>query len=103
MQFQKQAGQLTVIPKPNKRTTIPEDFNIEPEYEGISYDLVIDGIVMEKNLKELGRDYKWLKKEVRKVWNKARRGSYCYFRPEKIKSFANKKKSVNHVYSLGKE
>lgn len=61
------SGQLTVIPKPNKRNTIPEDFNIEPEYEGISYDLVIDGIVMEKNLKELGKDYNWLKKEVRKV------------------------------------
>ena len=61
------SGQLTVIPKPSKRNTIPEDFNIEPEYEGISYDLVIDGIVMEKNLKELGKDYNWLKKEVRKV------------------------------------
>jgi len=24
---------LTVIPKPNKRNTIPEDFGIEPEYE----------------------------------------------------------------------
>lgn len=59
------SGQLTVIPKPNKRNTTPEDFNIEPQYEGIPYDLVIDGIVMNKNLKEIGRDYNWLKKEVR--------------------------------------
>ncbi len=65
------SGQLTVIPKPNKRNTIPEDFNIEPEYEGIPYDLVIDGIIMEKNLKDVGRDYNWLKQEVRKVWNEA--------------------------------
>ena len=59
-------GSLTVIPKPNKRNTIPEDFGIEPEYEGIAYDLVIDGVVMHQNLKEIGRDYNWLKKEVSK-------------------------------------
>lgn len=60
------SGGLTVIPKPNKRNTIPEDFGIEPEYEGIPYDLVIDGVIMEKNLKEIGKDYNWLKKEVSK-------------------------------------
>ena len=60
------SGQVTVIPKPSKRNTIPEDFNIEPEYEGIPYDLVIDGIVMEENLRKIGKDYNWLKKEVKK-------------------------------------
>ena len=60
------SGQLTVIPKPNKRNTIPEDFGIQPEYEGIPYDLVIDGIIMEDNLKSIGKNYTWLKKEVSK-------------------------------------
>lgn len=60
------SGGLTVIPKPNKRNTIPEDFGIEPEYEGIPYDLVIDGIIMENNLKAIGKDHIWLKKEVSK-------------------------------------
>lgn len=60
------SGQLTVIQKPNKRTTIPEDFNIMPEYEGIPYDLVIDGKVMKENLKKIGKDYNWLQKEVGK-------------------------------------
>lgn len=60
------SGQVTVIQKPNKRTTTPEDFNILPDYEGIPYDLVIDGKVMEKNLKEIGRNYAWLRKEVTK-------------------------------------
>lgn len=59
-------GQVTVIQKPNKRTAIPEDFNIMPEYEGIPYDLVLDGKVMKENLKAIGRDYKWLRKEVNK-------------------------------------
>ena len=36
------SGEVTVIQKPEKRNTIPEDFNIMPDYEGISYDLVVD-------------------------------------------------------------
>ena len=59
------SGQVTVIQKPDKRTTI-KDFNITPEYEGIPYDLVVDGKVMYKNLKTIGKDYNWLKKQVNK-------------------------------------
>ena len=47
------SGQVTVIQKPNKRTTTPEDFNIEPDYEGLPYDLVIDGKVLNENLRKL--------------------------------------------------
>lgn len=60
------SGQISVIPKPNKRNTIPEDFNIMPEYEGIPYDLVIDGKIMSENLKKIGKNYVWLKKQVNK-------------------------------------
>lgn len=60
------SGQVTVIQKPEKRNTIPEDFNIIPEYEGIPYDLVVDGKVMNKNLKAIGKNYNWLKKQVEK-------------------------------------
>lgn len=60
------SGQVTVIPKPNKRNTIPEDFNIEPKYEGIPYDLIVDGKVMYKNLEKLGKNYVWLQKQTEK-------------------------------------
>lgn len=60
------SGQVTVIQKPEKRNTIPEDFNIVPEYEGIPYDLVIDGKIMDDNLKALGKNREWLKKQVEK-------------------------------------
>ncbi len=60
------SGQVTVIQKPNKRNTIPEDFDITPEYEGIPYDLVIDGKIMYDNLKIIQKDYQWLKKQVNK-------------------------------------
>ncbi len=60
------SGQVTVIPKPNKRNTTPKDFNMEPEYEGISYDLVVDGKVMYKNLEKIGKNYKWLERQSKK-------------------------------------
>jgi len=59
-------GQISVIEKPNKRTTTPDDFGIIPDYEGLSYDLVIDGKIMSENLKKLNKDYNWLKTEVLK-------------------------------------
>ncbi len=58
------SGQITVIQKPNKRNSIPEDFGIMPEYEGIAYDLVVDGKVMKQNLEKLDKDYNWLVKQI---------------------------------------
>lgn len=60
------SGDLSIIQKPEKRNTIPEDFEITPDYEGIPYDLIIDGKIMHNNLRLIGRDVKWLKKEVEK-------------------------------------
>ena len=60
------SGQISVIQKPEKRTTIPEDFHILPDYEGIPYDLIIDGKVMYENIQAIGRDERWLKREVEK-------------------------------------
>ena len=39
---------------------------ILPEYEGIPYNLVVDGKIMEKNLQKIGKNYTWLKKQVEK-------------------------------------
>lgn len=60
------SGQVSVVLKPEKRALKPEDFNIETEYEGIAYDLVLDGKVMNENLEKIGKDYNWLETEVGK-------------------------------------
>lgn len=60
------SGNITVIQKPNKRTTIPEDFNIMPDYEGLPYDLVVDGKIMSDNLQAIEKDYNWLETQVQK-------------------------------------
>lgn len=58
-------GQVTVIQKPNKRNVVTEDLNINAEYEGIPYDLVIDGKIMYDNLKTLGKDEIWLQRQLK--------------------------------------
>lgn len=60
------SGEITVVQKPNKRNSIPEDFGISPEYEGISYDLIVDGKPMKDNLQKIGKNYEWLRKQVQK-------------------------------------
>ena len=60
------SGQISVVQKPEKIALKPEDFNINAKYEGIAYDLVIDGKIMEENLKKLGKNRKWLETEVGK-------------------------------------
>ena len=60
------SGQISVVLKPEKRALKPEDFDIKAEYEGIAYDLVIDGKIMGDNLNKINKDYNWLKTEVGK-------------------------------------
>ena len=60
------SGQVTVVQKPEKRNLTPEDMGIIPEYEGICYDLVIDGKIMYENLNLLNKDYKWLENQTKK-------------------------------------
>ena len=60
------SGQVNVILKPEKQNVTIEDMKLTKEYQGISYDLVIDGVVMQDNLNKINKNYKWLEKEVRK-------------------------------------
>lgn len=60
------SGQVNVILKPEKQNVTIEDMNLTKEYQGISYDLVIDGVVMQDNLNKINKNYKWLEKEIKK-------------------------------------
>ena len=58
-------GEVTVIQKPDKKNLTLSDMGIQAQYEGLPYDLVVDGKVMYENLKKLGKDYNWLKKQLK--------------------------------------
>lgn len=59
-------GNLSVIPKSQRRPVTPEDLQVETKYEGLPTSLIHDGEVLYAQLSEIGLDYTWLMKELRK-------------------------------------
>ena len=57
-------GRLTVLPKATKRPVNPTDMNIVPPPESINTEVIMDGRILDENLKRLGLDANWLKKEL---------------------------------------
>lgn len=57
-------GQLSVIPKPEKRPVITEDLNIQPQYEGLPLSIITDGRILRNDLVRLGITEKWLMKQL---------------------------------------
>lgn len=59
-------GKISFLPYSDRRPANPSDFNIKPKEEGIATNLILDGKVMEENLKELGFDKLWLNEMLQK-------------------------------------
>lgn len=59
-------GDISVLMKPEKLPPTLEDLNIQKEFEGISYNLIMDGVVMFSNLELINKDFKWLRKQTKK-------------------------------------
>ena len=58
-------GRLTVLPVSTKRPLHPEDVNLKPTPEYISTEVIMDGRVLEENLKRMGLDSKWLQNRIK--------------------------------------
>lgn len=58
-------GRLTVLPVSAKRPLNPEDMNLTPQPEYISTEVIMDGRILEDNLKRMGLDAKWLEKQIK--------------------------------------
>lgn len=59
-------GNISVIPKSQKRPLTPEDLNIDTDYEGLSQSIIIDGEVQQDNLKSMGLNHRWLQETLKK-------------------------------------
>lgn len=57
-------GKLSFLPKSENRPATPNDMNIKPQKDGICPAVIIDGKIMQKNLKACGLDEIFLKKEI---------------------------------------
>ena len=53
-------GKISFLPYSDRRPANPSDFNIKPKEDSIVTNLILDGKVMEENLKELQLDKLWL-------------------------------------------
>ena len=57
-------GRLSILPVSKKRPANPEDLNLSPAPEYIQTEVVMDGRVLDENLKRMGLDDKWLQKQL---------------------------------------
>lgn len=60
-------GQISFLPRSANRPATPQDLQLAPEPTSAWYDLVLDGRLMEDNLREAGHDETWLATQLHKA------------------------------------
>ncbi len=58
-------GRLTVLPKSDKRPLTANDINLQLKNEHISTEVIMDGRVLEENLKRMNLDIAWLESQLK--------------------------------------
>lgn len=58
-------GRLTVLPVSGKRPVNPDDMNLLPQPARISTEVIMDGRILEENLKRMGLNAEWLNKQLK--------------------------------------
>jgi len=59
-------GEVSVIPKTEKRPVVPEDFHLSPKNEGLPIPLIMDGKLHPENMRKAKVDLAWLQGELQK-------------------------------------
>lgn len=57
-------GKLTILPVSNQRPTTPKDLSIALNQELLFTELIMDGRILEDNLKRMGLDLTWQDKQL---------------------------------------
>lgn len=60
------SGDISVLPKSEYKPLTPLDMNIKTSKSSLECIAIIDGKIMKNNLKEIGKNEYWLKKELKK-------------------------------------
>lgn len=60
-------GKISFLPKSKYKPLTPNDMKMKPAYKGLTANIVIDGVIMEKNLKYLSKDRKWLASRLKNM------------------------------------
>lgn len=59
-------GKISIIPVSEKRNVTPQDFNLNPEQEKITSNVIVDGKIIKENLKATGNNITWLENNLKK-------------------------------------
>lgn len=59
-------GTLTILPVSTKRPVTPNDMQMMPQQDYIYTEVIMDGRILEGNLKKIGLDTVWLSRELEK-------------------------------------
>ena len=57
-------GKMSILPKAASRPATPEDMNITPKPTYMGVEVIMDGRIMGENLARMGRNEKWLQKQL---------------------------------------
>lgn len=57
-------GNLTILPVSDSRPATPKDMNLSPQQERLFTELIMDGRILEGNLKRMGLDRTWLCRQL---------------------------------------
>lgn len=57
-------GRLSILPRSVKRPVNPVDLQLTPQPEQISVEVILDGQILDGNLRRMGLDPIWLKKQL---------------------------------------
>lgn len=58
-------GKLSILPASLRRPATPEDLGLQPKQETLFTEVIMDGRILNENLQRMGRDTKWLSKQLR--------------------------------------
>ena len=58
-------NKLNILPAAQHRPVTPENMKLAPEQEKIFTEVIMDGRILEENLKRMGRNADWLRKQLR--------------------------------------
>ncbi len=59
------SGKISFMPFPSKRPVTAEDLKTVPVNDDIFFNVIMDGKVLEENLKSTGKDINWLRNELK--------------------------------------
>ena len=57
-------GKISILPVSGKRPVNPQDINLSPAQETISTEIIMDGRILNGNLRRMGLDENWLQKQL---------------------------------------